>query len=76
MIQMILSPEQEEFLANAQEPVEIVDRRGRVLMRVAARWTDAEIEEIERKGQESGLATESIFELTERLRRDYPVPSK
>ena len=75
MIQLILTDEQHRLLATARELVEIVDRRGRVLTRVKSNWADEEIDEILKKGEESGLATESIFEVTERLMRDYPIPA-
>ena len=76
MIQLTLTEEQQAILSASRELVEIVDRRGRILTRVKSNWTDEEIDEILRKGAESGIATESLFELTERLRREYPIPSE
>ena len=75
MIQMILSEEQQQLLTGAQEPVEIVDRRGRLLTRVQSGWTDAEIAEALLKAHESGLASETFSETVARLKRDYPIPT-
>ena len=74
MIQLILTEVQEQLLTTSFEPVEVVDRRGRVLTQIRSNWTDDEIAEAMRKAHESGFATESIFETTERLMQDYPIP--
>ena len=74
MIQMILTEEQQQLLSNAQEPVEILDRRGRVLTRVRARWTDAEIAEILEKSRNSGPDV-PVSEVFDRLRKSHPIPS-
>ena len=73
MIQMVLTEDQHRFLAEAQEPVEIVDRRGRKLTRVQPSYSDAEAAELFRKARESGLGG-SPRETIERLKLTHPIP--
>ena len=75
MIQIILTPEQQRLLAEATEPVEIVDGRGRILSRIRGSWTDAEISEALQKSRESGLGG-SLSESIAELERAYPIPER
>ena len=74
MIQMILTEEQQQLLSNAQEPVEILDRRGRVLTRVRTRWTEAEINEALEKSRNSGPDV-PLSEAITRLEKRHPALS-
>ena len=75
MIQIMLTPEQQRLLAEAREPVEIVDGRGRILSRIRRSWTDAEISEALQKSHESGLGG-SLSESIAELEREYPIPGR
>ena len=74
MIQMILTEEQQQILTNAQEPVEILDRRGRVLTRVRWGWSDAEIAEALERSRNSGPAV-PVADFFERLKKSHPIPA-
>ena len=72
MVQMILTDEQLKFLAETREPVEIIDRAGRILTRIKPAWTEAEVAEAVRKAKESGLGG-SPREALEHLKLTYPT---
>jgi hypothetical protein len=52
MIQIVLTPEQQTILAQAQEPVELVDNRGLVLGRVQGTVSTEELVEAQRIASE------------------------
>ena len=74
MIQMVLTEEQQQLLSSATEPVEILDRRGRVLTRVRTSWTDAEIAEALSRSHNSGPDV-PVSEMFAKLRKLYPIES-
>lgn len=74
MIQLILTEEQQRVLAEAHEPVEIVDRSGRHLTTVKQGWTDAEVIEILTRSKSSGDGGTQA-ELVHRLKEKYPISS-
>ena len=72
MIQIVLTPEQNRVLSQANEPVEIVDGRGRVLSRISDGWTNAEVSDALLNAERSGMGG-TLEELVSRLERDYPI---
>lgn len=72
MIQMILTEEQQRILAEAKEPVEIVDRDGRHLTTIQNRMSDTQVSEILTRSRASGDA--GVFsDLVDRLKKQYPI---
>jgi hypothetical protein len=73
MIRMILTEEQQRVLAEAHEPVEIVDRAGRHLTTINDGWTDAEVIEVLTRSRSSGDGG-TLADLVRRLEEKFPIP--
>ncbi len=71
MIQIALTPEQQQQLDQSVEPVEIVDQSGSVITRVQDGWTDAEVADSLMRVQEYSIGG-TLDELVARLERKYP----
>ena len=71
MIQIRLTPDQNRILSEAQEPVEILDVRGRVITHVQDGWTDAEVAQALILARDSGIGG-TLEDLVARLEKDHP----
>jgi predicted HAD superfamily phosphohydrolase len=72
MIQLVLTEEQQRFIAESKEPVEIVGRSGQVLTTVIHGYTESELREVA-EAAKNFVPSGTLRELLDRLKLTQPV---